>query len=130
MAVIRPEWATTNPLNPGVEMYAPPDRRSPEQPNTVDRVAALRSQVVEAAQSNHRSAETLDTLIRRIAGASMDEIDGVIRELENTREMLRREGERISREIAGYAGLCQASTTAVKMIASSIAKLKDEDAAR
>jgi hypothetical protein len=111
-------------------MYAPPDRRTPEQPSNADRVAVLRSQVVEAAQSNHRSAETLDTLIRRIAGTSMDEIDGVIRELESTREMLRREGERISREIAGYAGLCQASTNAVKMIANSIAKLKDEDAAR
>jgi hypothetical protein len=130
MAVIRPEWAITNPLNPGVEMYAPPDRRTPEQPINVDRVAVLRSQVVEAAQSNHRSAESLDTLIRRIAGASMDEIDSVIRELESTREMLRREGERISREIASYAGLCQASTTAVKMIAHNIAKLKDEDAAR
>ena len=130
MAVIRPEWAITNPLNPGVEMYAPPDRRTPEQPSNVDRVAVLRSQVVEAAHSNHRSTETLDTLIRRIAGSSMDEIDGVIRELESMREMLRREGERISREIAGYAGLCQASTTAVKMIANSLTKLKDEDAAR
>jgi hypothetical protein len=130
MAVIRPEWAITNPLNPGLDMYAPPDRRTPEQPSNVDRVALLRSQVVEAAASNHRSAETLDSLIRRIAGASMDEIDGVIRELENMREMLRREGERISGEIAGYAGLCQASTTAVKMIATSITKLKDEDTAR
>jgi enoyl reductase-like protein len=128
MAVIRPEWATTNPLNPGPEVYAPPDRRTPEQRSDTDRVAVLRSQVVEAAQSNHRSAETLDALMRRIAGASIDEIDGVMRELESVREMLRSEGARISREIAGYAALCQESTTAMKTIANSITKWKDGDA--
>src|ERR1700751_272207 len=53
MAVIRPEWAITNPLNPGPEVYAPPERRTAEQPGNADRVAALRSQVAEAAQSNH-----------------------------------------------------------------------------
>jgi chromosome segregation ATPase len=125
MAVIRPEWAITNPLNPGPEVYAPPERRTAEQPGNADRVAALRSQVAEAAQSNHRSAETLDALMRRIAGASIDEIDAVMRELENVREMLRSEGARISREIAGYAALCQASTAAMKNVANSITKWKD-----
>ena len=123
MAVIRPEWATTNP---GPEVYAPPDRRT-EQPSNTDRVAALRSQVAEAAQSNQRSAETVDALIRRIAGASLDEIDGVMRELESVREMLRGEGKRISREIANYAGLCQASTAAMNSIATSITRWKDGD---
>jgi len=127
MAVIRPEWAITNPLNAGADMYAPPDRRMPEGSSNNDRVAVLRSQVAEAAQSNHRSAENLDTLIRRIAGASMDEIDGIIRELQNVREMLRGEGERISREIAGYASLCQASTTAMGTIANSITRWKGGD---
>jgi len=126
MAVIRPEWAITNPLNPGPEVYAPPDRRMPEQSSNTDRVAALRSQVAEAAQSNHRSAENLDALIRRIAGASIDEIDGTIRELESVREMLRGEGERISREIADYARLCQASMAAMKTIATRITKWKDD----
>jgi hypothetical protein len=65
--------------------------------------------------------------MRRIAGASMDEIDGVMRELESVREMLRSEGARISREIAGYAALCQASTTAMGTITNSITRWKDGD---
>ena len=57
----------------------------------------------------------------------MDEIYGVMRELESAREMLRGEGERISREIANYAGLCQASMAAMKTIATSITRWKDGD---
>jgi hypothetical protein len=56
----------------------------------------------------------------------MDEIDGVIRDLEGVRDMLRNEGERVSREIAGYASLSHASMTAMKVIADSIRQLKDE----
>ena len=44
--------------------------------------------------------EKPNELIRRIAGASIEEIDRVIRELENVRDMLGAEGERLSREIA------------------------------
>ena len=50
----------------------------------------------------------------------MDEIDSVIRELEGIREMLRDEGEQVSREIAGYAGLSQASMSAMKVISDSL----------
>ena len=55
----------------------------------------------------------------------MDEIDSVIRELEDVRNMLCNEGERVSREIAGYAGLSRASMTAMKAISDSIKKWKD-----
>ena len=57
----------------------------------------------------------------------MDEIDGIMRELESAREMLRGEGKRISREIANYVGLCQASTAAMNSIATSITRWKDGD---
>jgi hypothetical protein len=43
-----------------------------------------------------------------------------IRELERVRELLRNEGERISRDIAGYAGLSQASMAAAKIISDSL----------
>ena len=123
MTVVRPDWSGANTLNQGPETYAPPDRRAPEQPYDV-RIAPLRPQT-EAGQSNDRSAGSLDALIRRIAGASMDDIDSVIRELEDVRNMLRNEGERVSREIAGYAGLSRASMTAMKAISDSIKKWKD-----
>ncbi|MGC1827832.1 MAG: hypothetical protein WA723_19535 [Pseudolabrys sp.] len=123
MTVVRPDWGSENTLNPDPEIYAPSDRGAPEQPYDV-RIAPLRPQT-EAGQSNDRSAGSLDALIRRIAGASMDEIDSVIRELESLRNMVRNEGERVSREIAGYAGLSHASMAAMKAISDSIKKWKD-----
>ena len=119
MAVIRP--------GAGPEIYAPPDRRTQEPLNTTDRVAP---QTGETAQSTDRFAGNLDAIIRRIAGASIDEIDGVIRELERVREMLRNEGQRVSREVAGYVDLSRASMAAMKTIADSIKKWKDEGASR
>src|SRR5262245_43833755 len=120
MAVIRPEWAMTNPPASGPDAYAPPDRRAPEDSPSGARVAFLRGQTVDRSQSNGGSARNLDGLIRRIAGTSMDEIDSVIRELEGMRQMLRDEGERVSREIAGYAGLSQAAMSAMKVISDSL----------
>jgi hypothetical protein len=126
MAVIPSEWAMPNPLShQGPEVYAPPDRRLPEEPSSGARVAFLRPQSAEHSQSNDRSTESLDALIQRVAGASMDEIDHVIRELESMREMLRNEGERVSQQIAGYAALCQASTTAMKIFSNSLKVWKD-----
>ena len=126
MAVIPSEWAMPNPLgHQGPEMYAPPDRRVPEEPGNGARVAFLRPQTAEHSQSNGRSSENLDVLIHRVAGTSMDEIDHVIRELENMREMLRNEGERVSQQIAAYAALCQASTTAMKIFSNSLKVWKE-----
>ena len=125
MAVMRPEWATDNPLRPGHEVYAPPDRRVSEEPINGARVAVLRSQRPDRAQPSEGATGHLDALIRRIAGSSMDEIDNVIRQLESMRELLRNEGERINREIAGYASLSQASMSAVKVISDSLNVWKD-----
>ena len=69
--------------------------------------------------------ENLNALIRRVSGASMEEIDRVILELQSVRDMLRQEGERVSREIAGYASLSHASMTAMKVIADSLTQWKN-----
>jgi hypothetical protein len=71
------------------------------------------------------AAENGNALIRRVAGGSMEEIDRVIRELESVRDMLRNEGKRVSREIAGYASLNHAAITAMKLIGDSIKQWKD-----
>jgi len=55
----------------------------------------------------------------------LEEIDRVIRELESVRDMLRNEGVRVSREVAGYASLSHAATTAMKVFADSIKQWKD-----
>ena len=50
----------------------------------------------------------------------MEEIDRVILELQAVRELLRDEGERVTREISSYASLSHAATTSMKVIADSI----------
>jgi hypothetical protein len=113
------------PEKPGPEKFAPPDRRTPEKRSDVEHIAFLRQQHSEADPANHSAAENPNALIQRVAADSMEEIDRVIRELESVRAMLRNEGERVSREVAGYASLNHASMTAMKVIGDSIKRWKD-----
>ncbi|MGA9195466.1 MAG: hypothetical protein WB037_10280, partial [Pseudolabrys sp.] len=70
-------------------------------------------------------AERPSEVVRRVSGASLEEIDRVIRELEGVREMLRIEGERVSREIASFATLNHSATTAMKVISDSLKQWKE-----
>src|ERR1700756_2173134 len=126
----------------GPEKYAPPDRRQPEKLGEIDQAAAnafegeirefvrrdvafLRRQRNEGdATGDQPVAENLNALIRRVSGASMEEIDRVINELQTVRDMLHKEGDRVSREIAGYASLSHAAMTAMKVIGDSITQWK------
>jgi hypothetical protein len=128
MAVIRPEGTISNPVNPGPEAYAPASQRAPQEPSGDARVAASRAQTAEPSQSNEAAHGDLDGLIRRVAARSMDEIDNVIHELEKMREMLRNEGERVSREIASYASLSQLSVSSMKAISDDLAASKGRSA--
>ena len=67
-------------------------------------------------------AENVSMLVQRVAGASMSEIDNVIEELRGMREFLRSEGERVQREIAGYATVSQTAAASMKVIAESMAQ--------
>jgi len=145
MTTIKPERLGLDKLGPpeksGPEKYAPPDRRPPEKLSDVDQAAAnafegeirdfvrrdvafLRRQRSETHPAGDSVTEDMNTLIPRVSGASTEEIDRVIRELESVREMLRNEGERVSREIAGYASLSHAAMTAMKVIADSLTQWK------
>ena len=62
--------------------------------------------------------------IEELHQKSVEEIDRVILELQGVREMLRSEGERVSREIAGYASLSHAAMTAMKVIGDSLTQWK------
>jgi hypothetical protein len=67
-------------------------------------------------------SENVNHLVQRVAGASMSEIDNVIVELQSVREILRQEGERVQREVSGYANLSQAAMASMKIIAESMAQ--------
>ena len=67
-------------------------------------------------------AETMSMLVQRVAGASMSEIDIVIEELRTMRDFLRNEGERVQREIAGYATVSQSAAASMKIISESMSQ--------
>src|SRR6478609_2147045 len=127
------------PEKPGPEIYAP-NRRPVEKLSDADQAAAfegeirefvrrdvafLRRQRPEADTQSEPVSDNLNGLIRRVSGASMEEIDRVILELQGVREMLRSEGERVGREIAGYASLSHAAMTAMKVIGDSLTQWKN-----
>jgi hypothetical protein len=144
MTAIRPERLGLDqsvPEKTGPEQFAPKSG-VPEKLGAVDQAAAtafegeirefvrrdvatLRRQRSEGDAAADPAAENLNALIRRVAGASMEEIDRVILELQGIRDMLRSEGERVSRELAGYASLSHASMTAMKVIGDSLKQWKD-----
>jgi hypothetical protein len=70
------------------------------------------------------AVENVNLLIERVAGQTVGEIDRVIAELNNMRDMLRREGERVQRELTGYAGLSQSAMMSMKIISESLAQWK------
>jgi hypothetical protein len=145
MTAIRPDrlGADRGPEKTGPEAFAP-NRKSPERLSEVDQAAAtafegeirefVRRDVAflrrhqrnnETEQAPEPIVDNLNVLIRRVSGASMDEIDRVILELQGVREMLRSEGERVGREIAGYASLSHAAMTAMKVIGDSLTQWKN-----
>src|SRR3954468_16173946 len=70
--------------------------------------------------------ESVSNLIDRVSGASVEEIDRLIAQLQAMREMLHPEGERVRRELTGYAGLSQSAMTSMKIIADTLAQFKPD----
>jgi hypothetical protein len=71
-------------------------------------------------------ANNINSLVQRVAGSSVAEIEHLISELESLRDFLYREGERVQREIAGYAQLSQAAMSSTKIIADSMTSWKKQ----
>src|SRR5258708_7206437 len=48
------------------------------------------------------TVNNVNSLIQRVAGTSLSEIESLISELESLRDLLHAEGQRVQREISGY----------------------------
>ena len=72
------------------------------------------------------AVDNVSSVIERVARASIGEIDRVMAELANVRDMLRGEGERVQREISGYASLSQTAMTSMKIIGDSLVQWKSQ----
>ena len=99
----------------GPEKYAPAHLREPEQRSGGPRLAYPHNQRSQALLS-----ENLNATIQRIASVSIDEIDRLIHSLEGVRGLMRTEGERISREIDGYASLSHSAVATMRVMEDSI----------
>ena len=75
-------------------------------------------------EANSEAANSIHSLLDRVSGSSVTEIDSLIADLRNVREFLKSEGERVQREIASYAQLSQVAMTSVKIIAESMSQWK------
>ncbi|HEY7228939.1 MAG TPA: hypothetical protein VH558_01070 [Pseudolabrys sp.] len=142
MTAIRPERLGADrsvPEKTGPEAYAPTRKTQERTEAEQAAVTAFEGEIREFVRRDvaflrrQRDAEqpapepvidSLNVLIRRVSGASIEEIDRVILELQGVREMLRTEGERVGREIAGYASLSHAAMTAMKVIGDSLMQWK------
>lgn len=73
---------------------------------------------------NDATVKNVNSLIQRVAGTSLGEIENLITELESLRDLLHAEGQRVQREIAGYAHLSHAAMKSTKMISENLAQWK------
>jgi hypothetical protein len=74
--------------------------------------------------SAEATVNNVNSLIQRVAGTSLSEIENLISELEQLRELLHAEGQRVQREISGYAQLSQAAMKSTRMIADNVQQWK------
>ena len=84
-------------------------------------VAGTDAAVDPAAEA---TVNNVNSLIQRVAGTSLAEIENLISELESLRDILHAEGQRVQREISGYAQLSQAAMKSTRMIADNVAQWK------
>ena len=70
------------------------------------------------------TVNNVNSLIQRVAGTSLAEIEKLVSELESLRELLHNEGQRVQREISGYAQLSQAAMKSTRLIADNVEQWK------
>jgi hypothetical protein len=93
-------------------------------------VAYLRRPQMGGETLADTTVNNVNFLIQRVAGASLAEISNLIDELENLRELLHSEGQRVQREVAGYAQLSQAAMKSTRVIADNMAQWKIPEGTR
>ena len=75
-------------------------------------------------RTREATVNNVNSLIQRVAGTSLAEIEKLISELESLRDLLHAEGQRVQREISGYAQLSQAAMKSTRMIADNVTQWK------
>jgi hypothetical protein len=127
-ATIRPEQADENSEAEG-DLAAVSEVEAGIRDFVRNDIAYLRRPAVltETAPLDANAEATVNnvnSLIQRVAGTSLAEIEKLISELESLRDLLHAEGQRVQREISGYAQLSQAAMKSTRMIADNVTQWK------
>jgi hypothetical protein len=77
------------------------------------------------SSSDDTIAENLNTLLDRAGRNSAKEIDGLIADLQQIRDFLRSEGDRVQREITKYVQVSQTAMASVKIISEGMGQWKE-----
>jgi hypothetical protein len=88
------------------------------------RPAVASPETVPLDANAEATVNNVNSLIQRVAGTSLAEIEKLISELESLRDLLHAEGQRVQREISGYAQLSQAAMKSTRMIADNVTQWK------
>ena len=111
------EFTAASEVEAGIRDFVRNDVAYLRRPSVMNGPDALEPGA-EAAVNN------VNTLIQRVAGTSLSEIEHLIAELEGLRDLLHAEGQRVQREISGYAQLSQAAMKSTRIIAENVAQWK------
>jgi hypothetical protein len=110
--------AAVSEVEAGIRDFVRNDIAYLRRPMTVNSTEATLDPSAEATVNN------VNSLIQRVAGTSLSEIENLISELEALRDLLHAEGQRVQREISGYAQLSQAAMKSTRMISDNVQQWK------
>jgi hypothetical protein len=82
----------------------------------------VRRDVVGLKRAPETESDNIGTLLQRVAGTSMQEIDRLIAELQTLRSLIEDQRARVERELAEYAQLSQTAMQSTKIIAETLAQ--------
>jgi len=111
------EFAAASEVEAGIRDFVRNDVAYLRRPAVMNGTESLEPGA-EAAVNN------VNTLIQRVSGTSLSEIENLLSELEGLRDLLHAEGQRVQREISGYAQLSQAAMKSTRIIAENVAQWK------
>ena len=118
--------AAVSEVEAGIRDFVRNDVAYLRRPATTTGTVSTASGTTETAlePSTEATVNNVNSLIQRVAGTSLAEIENLISELESLRDLLHAEGQRVQREISGYAQLSQAAMKSTRMIADNVTQWK------
>jgi hypothetical protein len=75
---------------------------------------------LQQGNDNELAVSSIGSLLQRVSGTSLQEIEKLICELQILREMLQSEAERVQREVVEYAVLIQSARHSMRTISESL----------